>query len=163
MNVSLARKWAAVPGVKYPDAMHRLIFDNRCVTKQPSRADWISATELAKRLNISAERANAVGVRADKNFKVYVDPRSPARRTRYFNRSKVADIYVPVSEQAKEYERTHVPLPEAISILGKGRNAVVRLVEKGLLNPVRVRGGGKRGIFYMYSKKELEQIKKDNK
>ena len=159
MNVRLARKWASVPGVQFPEPVQKILTDNRCITFIPPADAWISAPALAKHLGVSADRANVIGMRNDDGFRVYVDPINPAVRTRYFRRAKVMDAEVKRSVLVDDYTNTHVTNKEAMDYLNVSRNAVSKMVLSGSLHPVRVRGGGKRGIYYMYSKKELEQIK----
>lgn len=159
MNVRLARKWASVPGVHFPKQVQKILDDNRCITFIPPADGWISAPALAKHLGVSADRANVIGMRNDEGFRVYVDPINPSVRTRYFRRAKVMDAEVKRSVLVDDYKDTHMTNKEAMDYLNVSRNAVSKMVLSGKLNPVRVRGGGKRGIYYMYSKKELEQIK----
>lgn len=160
LNMQLARKWAEVPGVTFPEPMLKLINDSRCVTRKPSPKEWISASMLAKHLGVSTERANSIGMRNDKNFCVYVDPCSPSVRTRYFHKNRVMRLNVVIAMPAEDYVNTHVPLKEAIEMTGLGKAAIAKHVDQGKLHPVSVKGQGRRGIYYLYSKNELKLLKK---
>lgn len=161
LNMTLAKKWAAVPGVTFPAPMTRLLGDKRCTTVRLPQNEWISASKLAKHLGVTSERANAIGMRADGAYRIYVDPLNPVSRTRFFRRSKVMGLKVARTCRADDYAKTHVPLSKAMELLGVGRGTVAKYVRDGKLNPVHACEEGKKGIHYLYSLKEISNIKKD--
>lgn len=161
MNIRLARQWASVPGVVFPEPVKKILTDKRCVTVRPPASEWISAVALAKHLGITTERANALGMRHDEGYKVYTDPINPMSRTRFFRRRFVMNAEVKHTEDVAKYEKTHVVMATVLKTLNLSRSAVSKLVAKGKLHPIRVSGGGRKGIYYVYSKKELQQIKKE--
>lgn len=162
-NLARARLWAAVEGIEFPGPVQKMLDDIHSITVRPPVAEWIEAAELARHFGISTNRANQIGVREDKDYKVYVDPLQPNYRRKYFHRSKVLNACVLQTLNSEDYSGTHKSLKEAMQYLGVGRTSIAKYVSGKRLHPIRVSDPGKKGLYYMYPIEELDRIKEERK